>query len=380
MASIERRTRNGGTVWRAHYRTPDGGQRNKTFSRKIDAERFLTMVESAKLRGSFSDPALARLTTGEWSARWLAGQAHLKPSTRERYAGILREHVDPKWGKVRLADVRHVDVQVWVSELAERRSASTARKAHRVLSLVLALAVRDNRLARNPAEGVSLPREVLQDRRYLSHGEVRQLAAAADAHGLLVTFLAYTGLRFGEAAALRVARLDLLRRRVEVVESVTAVNGTLVWGTPKGHSRRWVSLPAFVADQLAAHVAEKSAGDLVFESSQGGVLRASNFRRDVFEPAVRALGLDGLVPHGLRHTAASLAIASGADVKVVQEMLGHKSATMTLDLYGHLFESRLDEVASRLDAAARADAAVAQVLPNAPVVSLQGKRRRARAQ
>jgi hypothetical protein len=128
MASIEKRTRNGGSVWRAHYRTPDGGQRNKTFLRKIDAERFLTMVESAKLSGSFSDPALARLTTGEWSARWLAGQAHLKPSTRERYAGILREHVDPKWSNVRLADVRHVDVQAWVSELAERRSASTARK------------------------------------------------------------------------------------------------------------------------------------------------------------------------------------------------------------------------------------------------------------
>jgi hypothetical protein len=61
-----------------------------------------------------------------------------------------------------------------------------------------------------------------------------------------------------------------------------------------------------------------------------------------------------VVPHSLRHTAASLAIASGADVKVVQQMLGHKSATMTLDLYGHFFESLLVDVADRLDAAARA--------------------------
>jgi integrase-like protein len=118
----------------------------------------------------------------------------------------------------------------------------------------------------------------------------------------------------------------------------------------------------------------KSAGELVFESPQGDVLRASNFRRDVFEPAARSVGLDGLVPHGLRHTAASLAIASGADVKVVQQMLGHKSATMTLDLYGHQFESRLDDVADRLDAAARADAAVARVLPEAPIVRLDSAR------
>lgn len=332
MSSIEKRSsRDGHSVWRAHYRTPDGKQRNKSFSRKLDAERFLTRIESAKLAGSFADPALARLTMGEWSARWLAGQGHLKASTRERYAGILRAHVDPRWSKVRLADVRHADVQAWVSELAQRRSASTARKAHRVLSLVLGLAVRDNRLARNAADGVSLPREVQQDRRYLSHSEVRQLAAAAGEHGLVITFLAYTGLRFGEVAALRVVRLDLLRRRVEVAESVTSVNGKLVWGTPKGHTRRWVSVPAFVAEQLAAHVAGKSADDLVFGSAHAGVLRASNFRRDVFEPAARAVGLKGLVPHGLRHTAASLAIASGADVKVVQQMLGHRSATMTLE-------------------------------------------------
>lgn len=81
------------------------------------------------------------------------------------------------------------------------------------------------------------------------------------------------------------------------------------------------------------------------------MLRAGNFRRDVFAPATRSIGLAGLVPHGLRHTAASLAIAAGADIKVVQQMLGHKSATMTLDLYGHLFDSRLDTVAQALDAA-----------------------------
>ena len=87
MASIEKRQRNGRPVWRAHYRTPAGGQRNKTFARKVDAERFLASVESAKNAGSFVDPALSRVTVGEWARIWLVGQAHLKPSTRERMPG-----------------------------------------------------------------------------------------------------------------------------------------------------------------------------------------------------------------------------------------------------------------------------------------------------
>jgi hypothetical protein len=84
---------------------------------------------------------------------------------------------------------------------------------------------------------------------------------------------------------------------------------------------------------------------------RGSPLRAAIFRRGHFEAAAAAIGIPGLHPHELRHTAASLAIAAGADVKVVQQMLGHASATMTMDTYGHLFENRLDEVADALDRA-----------------------------
>jgi len=207
--------------------------------------------------------------------------------------------VAPRWSSARLSEVSHADVQAWVSELAEKRSASAAIKAHRVLSLVLALAVRDGRLVRNPAENIGLPHEVQKDRRYLTHQQVQVLAGAAGEHGLIVLFLAYTGLRFGEMAALRVGRVDVLRRRIEVAEAVTAVNGVLVWGTPKAHTRRWVSVPRFVADSLAVHVAGKPTNALVFTSSNGAVLRASNFRRDVWDDAVEAVGIVGLVPHGL---------------------------------------------------------------------------------
>jgi hypothetical protein len=96
---------------------------------------------------------------------------------------------------------------------------------------------------------------------------------------------------------------------------------------------------------------EQIVGAVAFEMRlQGGALRASNFVRRVFDPAVTRAGLGdlGVTPHKLRHTAASLAIARGADVNVVQTMLGHKSASMTLDVYGHLFPDRLDEVSKKM--------------------------------
>jgi integrase len=93
--------------------------------------------------------------------------------------------------------------------------------------------------------------------------------------------------------------------------------------------------------------AGKRPDDLVFTAPEGGVIMLRNWRRRVFDPAVRAAGLDGLTPHGLRHTAASLAAAAGANPKAVQRMPGHASAAMTLDVYGGLFEDDLDRGGQR---------------------------------
>lgn len=167
--------------------------------------------------------------------------------------------------------------------------------------------------------------------------------------------LAYCGIRWGEATALRVARVEPVRGRLEIVEAVVDVNGTMIFGSPKSHQHRSVPIPRFLRADLVTATAGKSRGDLVFPSATGSALRVQNFRRDVFDRAAREAGLPGLTPHELRHTAASLAIASGASVKGVQSMLGHASATLTLDRYGHLFEGELDAVADRLDVA-RAEA------------------------
>ncbi|HEV2930454.1 MAG TPA: site-specific integrase, partial [Propionibacteriaceae bacterium] len=187
---------------------------------------------------------------------------------------------------------------------------------------------------------------------FLTARQVEDLAAAIDPrYRLLVRFAAYTGLRAGELVALRVRHLNLLRGRCEVSESATEVDGRLVWGPTKTYARRTVHLPRFLCDQLAAYLAERPHGpdDLVFTAPQGGPLREQKFVAGIFKPAAARAGLPhGLRFHDLRHTCASLLIAQGASIKAVQAQLGHASATVTLDRYGHLFPDELQQLADRL--------------------------------
>jgi integrase len=271
----------------------------------------------------------------------------------------------PRWGTTALKSVTHAEVQRWVSDLGATLSPRSVRLAHGTLRQLLAWAVRDGRLNRNAAEDIRLPPMRNAEHRYLNHAEVAMLAKKCGDYAALVRLLAYTGLRWGEAAALRVRRVDLDRRRVRVVDSVTEVSGQLVWGTPKTHAKRTVPLPRFLARELAPRIEGHGPDDLLFPAPRGGTMRVRNFRRDFFDPAVRRVGPAGFHPHELRHTAASLAIASGADVKVVQLMLGHKTATMTLDLYGHLFPDRLDELADRFDDAVSAPDVPPEPTPDA---------------
>jgi integrase len=339
--------------WRARYRDAKGKEHARHFDRKLDATRWLASVEVARSRGEWIDPALARVRVGAWSGMWLAGQAQLKPSTKARYELAVTRHILPAWENVRLSDVSYADVCQWVAELSDLGLApSTVRYSHRVFSLMLTHAVRDGRLARNPAEGVRLPKVGRGEPRFLDHGQVVELAEAAEPYGLMIRFLAYTGLRWGEMSALRVSSLDLLRRRMRIRSAFVEVHGKLIEGTPKTHQRRTVPLPRFLVDELARHVEGKSPDDLVFSGPTGAPLR-----RRHWDDAVKAAGLDGLTPHDLRHTAASLAVAAGANVKSVQRMLGHASASMTLDVYAGLFGDDLDTVADLLDEAARRAAA-----------------------
>lgn len=339
----------------ARWRDPQGKQHSKSFKRSSDAKDWLAQVSATMQSGTYMDPGAGKVRFKVWADKWEATLGHLKPSTRATYLALQRKHVRPKWDNWPLATIRHEEVSAWVSELTTSDLApATVRYVHRVFSLQLEFAVRSYRLPRNPAEGVRLPRAGKPEKRFLTHEQVHDLAEACDDYAAVVLTLGYCGLRWSELAGLKVGRVDPLRRRLSVTEAVTEVRGELVWGTPKDHQQRSVPFPRLLVDPLAEWMAGKSPEDLLFTARKGGVLRNRNFRRDVFDLAAIEAGLAGVTPHELRHTAASLAVSAGANVKAVQRMLGHASAAMTLDVYSGLFDDDLDAVAERLDSGANA--------------------------
>lgn len=348
MANIAKRP--DGT-WRARYRDAAGNEHARHFARRVEAQRWIDSVTTAVQTGTYVDPARAKVPLETVAAQWFAGKINLRPTTRARYESALQVHVLPRWGDIPLDRIEHGEIQAWLAQLSVAgQSGASVRKAHGVLSAILELAVRDRRLPSNPAAGTSLPETNERRRRYLTAGQVEELAVAAGKGRPVVFVLAYCGLRWSELAALRVENVDLLRRRLDIAQAVTEVNGgQLVWNTPKNHERRTVPIPRFLVDELAAHLAGSGRNELVFAAPEGGVLRNRNARRSWFNAAAAAIGEPGLTPHELRHTAASLAVSAGGNVKAVQRMLGHASAAMTLDRYADLFDDDLDAVADRLD-------------------------------
>ena len=163
--------------------------------------------------------------------------------------------------------------------------------------------------------------------RFLNPAEIAALADTINPrYRALVLTAAYTGLRAGECAGLKLTRLNLLRRQLTVAETLSDVRGHLRFSPPKTNAaRRTVTLPASLCDELARHIGEYPTEDLVFTAAEGGPIRWSNFRRRSWQPATEAVGLDGLRFHDLRHTHAALLIAAGEHPKVIQARLGHAS-------------------------------------------------------
>ena len=399
MASITKyKTAAGEQRWRVQYRTPDNkltGARG--FKTKREAENYAATVHVSKARGEYIDPADARVTLGDLGPAWLARRTHLKPSSARVESVAWRVHVQPVWGAVKLAalavpavllaGIRHSAVQSWVSAMGREitdaegnltKPASgpvTVIRAYNVLAGILDDAVRDRRLVSNPARGVKLPRKVKREHAYLTDEQVIALASAAaagrggDDKATVVLVLAYCGLRWGELAGLHVADVDMLRRRLHVRRNAVNVGGTVQVGTPKTHERRTVPFPKFLAEHLAAACQGTGRDGIVFPAADGGYAKSPGMKtwfdgavtrciaaaeaartaeREADREPVTAV-FPRVTPHDLRHTAASLAVSAGANVKAVQKMLGHKSAVMRLDTYADLFDRDAEAVADAHD-------------------------------
>lgn len=343
--------------YRARYVAADGTERGETFDRKADAESWRTTQLADVARGRWVDPALGKLTFAEYVAIWEAGLHGLRDSSVDRYLGIVRNHLVPRFGKAQLALISPSDVKAMVADdLEAGYSSSTVRRHVIVLRGVLDAAIADGRLTRNVASGFKLPAESARPMRFLTPVQLAQTADCVRAHYRpLVMTAGWVGLRWGELAGLAVANVDLLRHTMVIDRQLTEVKGRLAFGGPKTRSGvRRVSIPAQLSSILAVHFnsdAVKSSG-LAFPSVRGLSMRRSNFRK-AWRRAVDGLfagtDLEGLVFHELRHTAAALMIEQGAHPLTVKERLGHSSITVTMDTYGHLFPSQDQALAEALN-------------------------------
>jgi integrase len=210
-------------------------------------------------------------------------------------------------------------------------------------------ALEDELLGRNPAIGIKLPKIATKPKLGLTAQELYALADECGPYRSLVIFLGTCGLRVNEALALRVEDFDLEAKVVKVAHSWTTdefgkklrdENGEFVPGTTKTGEERYVPLDQNTIDLVKPRLAGKGANDWVFTGLNGQALDYGFFRRKYFKPATEKLGMKNVVIHSLRHTTGSLLASLGAPIPEVSKILGHSSAKMTLDVYGHAYPAQ----------------------------------------
>lgn len=364
MATIERYTTKAGARYRVRYRTPDHRQTDKRgFRTKRDAEAFAATVEVEKLTGSYVAPTLGRITVSELAPDWLSRkESDVAPSNYRTLESAWRTHVEPKWGRRRIADIELGEVERWIADLGRTitdakgevvkkgAGATTIIRAYGVLAGILDDAVKSRRLAVNPARGVeNLPKKGRKRHVYLSASDVERLAVESGEHRALVLTLAYCGLRWGELVALRVRDVEFLRKRLTVHDNAVQLGVEHAVGRTKSRKTRSVPVPQFILDELSVQCQGKDLDELVFPGPNGRYLPRPKSTRGWFAGAVQRAGVQTITPHDLRHTTASLAVSAGVNVLALARMLGHTSAKVTLDVYADLFDDDLDAVAVTLN-------------------------------
>lgn len=361
-----------GLRWRVVWIDPDTNrERSQSFKKKPDAEAHQTFMENSLRENSYTSPEVAAMTVADAVEAWMNSKKNPGEASRSTYRDRIDNYVLPRWESTRLSAVRRTDVDTWVSDLqdgsAPRREG--VRGAQRPLKpatidavLVpfiagLRFAVQEGWIRRNPASGVETPRIESEPVIFLSYTQLEKLiesmrTTATGQDALLVAVMGNIGLRPGEAFALDVGDVDLSRRRISITKTFT-INGKrapIIGTTPKTRAGiREVPIPPHLVDDLRTQIGKRPKTAPLFVNREGRHENMGNWRNRQWRKATEAAKTPkGLTPKGLRHTAASLAIAAGADVLMVQKMLGHADAKETLNTYAKLFPDRMDEVTEKM--------------------------------
>lgn len=323
-----------------------------TFPTLREAKAFKSERDNeAALGARRFDPRLGRTPLNRiWTQFSDSKKPAVSPKTWSGYVQHWELRIAPRFGHIPVDEITRADVQAFVDGLTVGPWAKVSTL--RLMRSILDVAHQDGRIHRNPALGVSAGRIPERDRhRYLSAQEIQTLATACGDQGDVVTILAYTGLRWSELVGLRVKDIDLAARRLYVRRAAPEVEGRIVIGPPKTRAGiRTVPLRQVVADIFARRIENRMQDDPAVTSPNGKLLRSNNWRRHThWNKALKKTDLAPLTIHDLRHTYASLARKSGADLRYVQKTMGHSTPTVTANIYSDLYADELDQVATNLD-------------------------------
>jgi integrase len=376
MASIERRERRDpdGRVrvtWRVRWRDPDDRQRARSFSRRVDAERFRSTVAADLVRGQYMDPDAGKETFQSYAEQWLAAQT-FDLTSRDVVERQLRLHAYPVLGLKSLRSIKPSTVQAWLRGLQDL-SPTYTRMIFGTVSSILSAAVDDDLITKNPcrARSVRVPKREPQQVVPWEADRVQQVREALpERYRIAATLAAGLGLRQGEVFGLSPADVDFLRGEVKVRRQVRLFNnGKQAFRLPKGKRERTIPLPNGVREELASYLRsfppkrvslpwEHPFGnpvtvELVITTPSGHALHRDRFNEPVWARALRAVGVpsgreNGM--HALRHFFASLLLDAGESVKAVSEYLGHTDPGFTLRTYTHLLPSSYERTRRAVDA------------------------------
>ena len=351
MASIKQRGGRGGP-WRARYVDAHGKQHERLFQKRGEAQAWIDQVTSSVVTGSYVDPATARMTVAEWSQRWLAGYETNRPST-VRQAKTHLARINAQFGEQRLGEVRPTQVRTWLASLQrEGLEPSYVFALHSRLAQLYNDAIHDGVVSRSPCSRKTSPGMGKQRPYVATTEQVWDLQDLMPEHlSVAIDLGAFAGLRIAEVCGLRVTDVDFMRGVIHpTVQYPEQPLKTAVSMTP-------VPVGNLMALQLAAHVKAYPA-PWVLTNTWGKQMSPWTLERAFREARANVPGLpEGFRFHDLRHYFASLLIADGHDVKLVQTRLRHSSAKTTLDVYSHLFPDKNEAARATVDGVLAARAA-----------------------
>ena len=344
-------------------RDVDGKAHRLTVYGSTQAEVVEKLKNLRQQRDTNAKSVVSKDSVAGYLTRWLENDVDVnrEGKTHQEYEGTVRLYISPFIGHIKLSKLDGEQLVAWQGTLKRKGFSSNMRlRSIRVLRNALNKAVKLRVLPYNPIMAVDKPKVTRKQVTPLEPQQCQDLFAACKAHRLgdLIVLAAMTGLRKGELFALNWNAVNLDEGVLVVRKTLQELRGLTLKEPKTSAGKRVVSLDPVAVEALRSRLKKaKEEGfepedvPVVFPNERGGYLRGSNFDRWVWYPIREAAGIaDTFVFHDLRHTQASLMLAAGVDLKVIQARLGHRDFATTANTYSHLLQNAQNEAVEKLAA------------------------------